>query len=128
MEITVSGAAQNVVHRNLMLVQADSPDKAYEKAIGFGQKAETSYNNPKGQQVLITFRGVRRLEEMYEALEDGAELTFEEFVGIPREQIESWIPPKGELSAFVPPKPGREHEPDYRSVDVMQLAVERLPN
>ncbi|MGC2417060.1 MAG: DUF4288 domain-containing protein [Candidatus Acidiferrales bacterium] len=126
MEITVSGAARNVVHRNLTLVRARSADEAHEKAVGFGYKAETTYDNPAGQQVLIAFRGLGSLEEMYEPLEDGAELTFEEFVSVPREEIESWIPPKEKLSAFGPPKPGREHDPDYRSAELMRKAVEQL--
>jgi Domain of unknown function (DUF4288) len=126
MEITVSGAARNVVHRNLVLVRAISGEEAYDKAVFLGHKAETGYENPKGQQVRITFRGIRRLEETYEELEDGAELTFEEFVGVSPDEIDSWIPPREQLTVFVPPKPGREHDPDYRSADVMRMAVEEL--
>jgi hypothetical protein len=126
MEIIVSGAARNVVHCNLVLVRAISGEEAYEKAVLFGHKAETAYENPRGQQVRISFRGIKRLEETYEDLEDGAELTFEEFVGVPREEIDSWTLPKEKLSVFVPPNPGLEHDPDYRSAAVMQMAVEHL--
>jgi len=126
MEITVSGARRNVVHRNLVLIRADSPEQAYKKAIELGQKAESSYDNPKGQQVKHTFRGVAKLEEMYEDPEDGAELTFEEYVGISSEEIGKWIPAKEKLQVFVPPRPGSEHDPDYRSRKVMAVAGDML--
>lgn len=126
MEITVSGAERNVVHRNLTLVRANSPDEAYEKAVQYGHKAETSYDNLSGQLVQIIFRGVAKLDVLLEDLYDGGELRFEEHIGVAREEIDSWIPPKGRLSVFVPPKPGEEHDPDYRSGAVARMAVERL--
>ena len=63
MEITVRGATRNAIHLNLVLVKALSPEEAYEKAVRFGQEAETSYDNPLGQPVEIRFRGVARLDE-----------------------------------------------------------------
>src|SRR5437762_11462660 len=42
-EITVQGDARNVVHKNLVLVRADSPGEAYEKAQLLGKQAEASY-------------------------------------------------------------------------------------
>ena len=125
-EITVLGAERNVVHRNLVLIRADSPDQAYNKAIYFGHKAETSYENPEGRLVQIRFRGVSKLDVMYEDLEDGAELTFEEQVGISFDEIEKCIPPKDQLHVFVPPKPGRKHDPDYRSKAVIEMVFDQL--
>jgi Domain of unknown function (DUF4288) len=124
MEITVAEALHNVVHKNLVLVRADTPEEAHRKAIGLGQKAETSYLNPKDRLVRIQFRGVSKLDVMYENLEDGAELTFEEQVGVTPEDIERLIPPKERLQVFIAPRPGREHDPDYRSKAVIKMAVD----
>lgn len=126
MEIIVGGSRQNVVHRNLVLIRAHSPDEAYEKALRFGGGGETSYKNPNGQPVDIRFRGVGMLEAMYEPLEDGSELTFEEHIGVSPEQINRWVRPKEQLQAFVAPTPGRDHDPDYRSAAVMETAVKML--
>jgi hypothetical protein len=126
MEITVSGATRNVVHRNLVLVRAGSPDAAFDKAIHFGRAAETSYENPAGQFVQIKFCGLSKLELTYEDLEDGAELTFEEHIGVQEAEIEALIPPRNELSAFVVPKPGREHDPDYRSKAFIEMVVDQM--
>jgi hypothetical protein len=123
MEITVFGDTRNVVHRNLVLVRADSAAAAYEKATQFGRKAETSYKNPEGQLVQIRFRGVARLEDLYEPLEDGAEIMFEESIGMSREQIDDLIPAKGQLTAFRAPQPSSG--PDYSSKEVLD-EVRRL--
>jgi hypothetical protein len=37
-EIRVAGDWRNVVHTNLILVRADSPDEAYEKAMALGNR------------------------------------------------------------------------------------------
>lgn len=39
-EITVADTVANKVHRNLILIRADSPDEAYEKAVRFGREAD----------------------------------------------------------------------------------------
>ena len=41
-EITVEGESRNVVHTNLLLVRADSPEEAYEKALELGAEGEQS--------------------------------------------------------------------------------------
>ena len=125
-EIFVSCSPKNVVHRNLTLIRAYSADEAYDRAITIGHQSETSYENPKGQCVEILFRGVSKLEEMYEDPEDGAELRFDETVGVSQNEIQQWIPSKDQLQAFRSPKPGREYEPDYRSKEVMDMAVAQL--
>jgi hypothetical protein len=125
MEITVAKAARNVVHKNLVLVRADTPREAHRKAVGLGKKAETSYRNPKNRLVRIRFCGISKLDVMYEDLEDGAELTFEEHVGVTPKDIRRLIPPKERLQVFIPPRPGREHDPDYRSGAVIKMAIDR---
>jgi hypothetical protein len=126
MEITVRGASSNVLHRNLTLIQANSPEEAYEKGMRFGYDGETSYINPKEQLVEVRFRGIAKLDVIYDSLEDGAELLFEERVGVSSEEIQRLIPKKEQLDVFVPPTPGRERDPDYRSKAVVDQALATL--
>ena len=123
MEIIVHGARLNVVHRNLHLIHAHSPDEAYEKAQKFGCGGETSYRNPKGQFVEISFRGIAKLDVIYEPLEDGAELAFEELIGVSSHDIQGMIPSKEQLDVFISPTPGRERDPDYRSQAIIDRAL-----
>jgi len=123
MEITVHGGRCNVIHRNLTLINAHSPDEAYSRAIRVGQEGETRYKNPKDQLVEIRFRGISRLNVVYEPLEDGSELLFEEELSLTEFEIQRMIPAKRDLAVFTPPRPGEEHDPDYRSKAVMQEAV-----
>jgi hypothetical protein len=60
MKITVAGDPRKVVHQNLTLIRAGSPDEAYEKAINFGKDAEAEYCNPDGKAVQIGFEGIIR--------------------------------------------------------------------
>ena len=123
MEITVHGAKSNVIHRNLTLIRADSPEEAYQKAEKTGKESETSYKNPKGRLVEVRFRGIAKLDAVYEPLEDGAELAFEETIGVSEQEIQRMIPAREKLDVFVQPMPGRERDPDYRSQAVMDQAV-----
>ena len=58
-EIRVEGDARNVVHRNLVLVGADSPEEAYQRALDIGSEHEATYDNLEGKKVTIAFRGLR---------------------------------------------------------------------
>ena len=53
MEITVQGTRRNVLHRNLFLINAHSPEEAYDKAVRTGKSEETEYENLKDQHVEI---------------------------------------------------------------------------
>lgn len=127
MEITVHGASANVVHRNLTLIHAKSPEEAYEKAQQVGLTSETSYNNPKGQIVEIRFRGIGKLDVICEQLEDGAKLAFEELIGVSAQDIQGMIPRKDRLDVFVAPTPGKVRDPDYRSQAVVDRASAMNP-
>ena len=129
MEIVVNGSQLNALHRNLTLIRADSPQAAYDKALQIGKKGETEYFNPKNQLVNIRFRGISKLDVVYEPLEDGSELGFEEEIGISEAEIQKLIQPKEKLDAFTAASPGREREPDYRSKAVVKEATRMLsPN
>jgi hypothetical protein len=122
-EITVSKETKNVVHRDLILIQASSPQAAYIKATRLGTEGAISYDNPKGQHVNIQFRGISKLDFMYEEPGDGSEVTFHEEIDVSEEEIQRWIPPKEELIVFLPPQPSTG--PDYTSKDILDEAAQR---
>ena len=124
-EITIEGEARNVVHKNLVLIRADSSDEAYDKAIQLGKQGELSYQNPAGRSVKTRFWGLGELAVIYDELADGAELLYEEKVGVPSDQIEKEISAKEELAVFRPFE-SRE-KPDYTSKDIVDEA-KRLSN
>ena len=126
MEIRVHGARCNILHRNLILINAHSPEEAYAKAIRNGQNGETDYKNLKDQSVEIRFKGISKLDVIYDPLEDGAELYFEEQLDVPESEILLMIPPREKLDVFTPPRPGEDRDPDYRSKDVVEEAVRML--
>jgi hypothetical protein len=96
LEIIVEDDPRNIVHINLMLIRADSPGEAYEKAIELGKESEISYENPDGKSVVHVFRGIRDLNVIHDELEHGAELNYEENVGVSNEKIERMLRPRSE--------------------------------
>jgi Domain of unknown function (DUF4288) len=124
-EITVEDDSRNVVHKNYILIRADSPEEAYEKARELGKNSDTSYDNPEGKLVQIKFRGLSELNVVYDELEHGAEILYEELVGLPEEQVRALVRPKKDLGVFQPvsPKTG----PDYSSREIVEEA-KRLIN
>jgi hypothetical protein len=116
-EITVAGERDNILHINWLLIDAASPDDAFEKAIACGKEGEQSYANPDGQLVTIHFCGLRDLIVIYEDLEDGAELYYEERVGVPEDEILRTIRTRNDLSVFRPIE--QRARPNYASKEVV---------
>jgi hypothetical protein len=125
-EISVEDDARHVLHKNLILVHADSPESAYQKALALGKEEELSYPNPAGKLVRITFRGLGELNIVHDELEHGAELIYEERIGLSNEEIEKCVRSKEELAVFRPPEPTTG--PDYSSKEIMDDANRLLTN
>jgi hypothetical protein len=123
-EISVEDDPRNVVHENLILVRADSPREAYNRALELGKEHEISYENPSGKQVKISFRGLSSLEVLHDKLEHGAELRFSEWVAMPEEKIVAMITPKEDLGAFRPI--GHPTGPNYTSREIIQAMLADL--
>ena len=117
-QITVEGDSRNVVHTNLVLVRADSPEDAYEKAIELGTAGDRSYENPDGKHVTFRFRGLHDLNVIHNELKHGAELGYSENTDLDESAIREWVTPKEELGIFLPITPSTG--PDYRSRDVVE--------
>jgi hypothetical protein len=105
LEYRVAGDPRNLVQINTHLIEAESPQQAHEKAKALGRSCKMRYRNSDGKQVRILFRGLRELNVIHEELEDGAELSYGEAVGVPEEQLHQWIRPKRKLAVFVPIQP-----------------------
>ena len=127
MEILIEGERRNVVHRNLFLVSASSPEEAYDKALRIGHEHEIVYDNPAGHPVRHNFRGIAHLDTLVDCEPaDGAELTFEQRVDVPEEDVQALVPSKDRLHAFSQPGPRDTDVPDYSSKDVMIRVAEML--
>src|SRR5262249_20055632 len=119
LEHRIDGDPENVVHVNTHLVEAGSPDEAYEKALALGRAREHEYENTDGRAVRVGFRGLRELNVVHEPLEDGAEIMYTEDVGVPEDRLRGWITPKEQLGVFAPIEPKRG--PNYMPESVMQM-------
>jgi effector-binding domain-containing protein len=117
-EIRVEGAADSIVHINCLLIRADSPEEAYDKALELGKEAEDQYENTDDKQVAVVFRGLRNLLVIYDELEHGAEISYQEIVGLSEEGIHTLVTPKAELGVFEPRKPSTG--PNYMPKSVME--------
>jgi hypothetical protein len=125
-QITVEGDPRNIVHTNLVLVRADSPEEAYQKAMELGAAGERSYENPEGQCVTFRFRGLHDLNVIHDILEHGAELIYWENPDFDEPRIRQWLTPREELGIFRPITPSKG--PDYRSRDIVEKIYREFPN
>lgn len=119
LEIIIEGDPRNVVQTNIHLIEAKSPEQAYEKAVALGQEAEIEYANTDGKRVRIVFRGIRDLNVIHDQLMDGAELTYEESFGVSEEQLQQWITPKQQLGVFAAME-DKSAGPNYLSASIME--------
>ena len=85
---------------NTILVRANSPEEAYEKALKFGEAYNETYINTDNVEVTVTFRGLRDLYLIYEELQDGAEIIYEELEDISESEISEMVTPREQLAAI----------------------------
>jgi hypothetical protein len=123
-EYTVDGDPRNVVHVNMHLVEADSPEHAYEKAMALGRASEQGYANSAGREVRVVFRGLQNLDVIHDPLEDGAELAYTEKVAVPEAELRGLLRIKKDLGVFVDVR--YKHDvPNYMPESVMQALEDR---
>jgi hypothetical protein len=90
----------HLVWVNMILINANSVEQAYEKAMKLGEAYNYSFTNPDQEEVKMSFRGLRDLYLIYEKLEDGAELLYADYEEITEEEIAAMVTPKEKLAAF----------------------------
>ena len=124
-EIKVEGERENVVHNNLVLIQASSSEEAYQKALARGEESNDSYENPDGKQVTVTFRGLSDLNVIPDDLEDGSEIAYEEMIDVPEDEITEMLQDKDQLGVFQAADLD-ESRPNYMSKEVLDEAMRIL--
>jgi hypothetical protein len=124
-EIRVTGCKRNIVQLNFVIIHASSPEAAYDRAHKFGKKGNMSYTNEKGKRVSIRFRGLRNLDVIYDPLEDGCEIMFDEKLGVTEAGIKKLVRPKKNMEVFLPIR-GRPGRPNYSSKEIMDEVKKRL--
>jgi hypothetical protein len=125
-EITIEGEWRNVVHTNLILIRADSPEEAYQKAMELGTEGEQTYDNIDGQRVTHRFRGLRELQVIHDELEHGAELSYREDIAVDESTIQKWVAAKEELGVFRPISPSAA--PPYGSAKIIEEMYQQFPH
>jgi hypothetical protein len=120
LEHVIEDDPRNLVQVNTHLVEAESPEQAYDKALALGRNAEQEYANTDGKRVRVLFRGLRELNVIHEPLEDGAELMYRESAGVPEDELRGWVTAKGRLGVFAPIE-SKQGGPNYMPESVMQL-------
>jgi len=116
-EMRIEGEPRSLIHINTLLVRADSPEEAHQKAWALGQQEEHSYENTDGRRVTGVFRGLGEMNVIHDVLEHGAELIYRERVGLSEEQICTLVKPKAQLGVFAPREPAVG--PNYMPKSVM---------
>lgn len=98
----VEGASKAMVHINARLIRATSPGEAYDRALVLGREEEAAYTNTDGRRVRATFRGLRDLLGVVDALEDGSELYYEEQEDMTDAEVDTLVKPRHLLAVFMP--------------------------
>ena len=97
-EVTVAGEPRNIVHRNVKLLYANSPEEAYGKARALGNEAEIAHLDPERKLVRTRFWGLAELNVVHDDVARGAALFYEEHIGVPGEKTHHWVLPKKTLN------------------------------
>ena len=125
LEIVIEDDPRNVVHANLVLIRAGSPEHAYEKAMSLGRSNDDQYANPNGKLVTCRFRGLADLNLIYDPLEDSAELAYTETINRSEAEIKSLVRAKNELGVFAAPRAA--DKPDYSCGEIVSEVYARWP-
>jgi hypothetical protein len=116
-QMRVEGESRSLIHINSILVRADSPEEAHQKALDLGREEERDYENTDRKAVSVIFRGLEDLNVIHDELEHGAELIYQEKVGLTEDQIRARVKSKLHLGVFAPRQPSTG--PNYMPKSVM---------
>ncbi len=67
---------------NFHIIKAESPKKAYDKAVKIGKDAEYKFTNSDNLEMEWIFIGIGNLIPIYEDIEDGSEIMWENYGNI----------------------------------------------
>jgi Domain of unknown function (DUF4288) len=127
LEHIIEDDPRNVVHVNVHLIEATSPDEAYKKAIALGRRNEMAYESTTGGMVRVVFRGLRDLNVIHEVLEDGAEIMYEKHIGVSEQTLRTMAKKRRALSVFAPIEDwATSDDPNLMSDDVGRLLFDHF--
>jgi len=109
-DFSYEGSEKHDVYVNTILVRANSVEEAHAKALTFGERYNSEYTNTDAVRVTVKFGGIRNLYLIYEKLEDGSEIIYEEIEDLSADEVAALAKPKEQLAAFVNHGP----EPDNK--------------
>ena len=89
-----------------------------------GAQSAMEYENPQGKRVTVRFIGLAQLIVVYDRLEDGAELLYEEAVGVEKAKIRAMVRRKEDPAVFRPQTP--TFRPDYGPAEVFQEVLKLM--
>jgi hypothetical protein len=89
---------------NHHLIKADSPEKAFDKAVKLGKEAEYKFTNSDKVEMEWIFVGIGELLPIYEDIEDGAELMWNDYGFISNRRTMRMPYKKKELMKLIKPK------------------------
>jgi hypothetical protein len=93
---------------NHHLIKADSPEKAFDKAEKIGKEAEYKFTNSDKIEMEWIFVGIGELLPIYEDIEDGAELMWNDYGFISNRRTMRMPYEKKELMELIRPKQKKE--------------------
>lgn len=121
LEHSIEDEPRSVVHINTVLVRAGSPERAYARALKLGQEREHEYQNTDGKKVETKFRGLCDLTVIHDKLRSGAELIYQERIGLSEDEVAKLVSLKAELGVFAERvKPTRD-KPNYMPGSIMDM-------
>jgi hypothetical protein len=124
LEHTIEDDARNVIHINMHLIEADSPEMACEKSMALGRSCEMKYANSEGKEVRVKFRGLRQLDVLHDGLGDGEEITYKESVDVPKKEVRKLRTAKRKLNVFMPIEP-KVGQPNTMAEDIVKMLDEQ---
>lgn len=89
---------------NHHLIKADSPEKAFDKAVKLGKEAEYKFTNTDKIEMEWIFVGIGELLPIYEDIEDGAEIMWNDYGFISNRRTMKMPYKKKELMELIKPK------------------------
>jgi len=101
---SIPAADSYVLHNNFVLTRAATPEAAVEIAERRGREWDDTFYNTDGHAVTGRFIGLRNLNEIYEELEDGAELLYEEFLPASEAEALQFVRAKDNFSVLRKPE------------------------
>jgi hypothetical protein len=81
---------------NYVLINAETPSKAFDKAVKIGKSGTYSFKS-RGEKMKWKFAGIGDLLPIYEDLEDGAEILWRDYGNIRAKRIDKIVQTKKEL-------------------------------